>query len=83
MADRLIAMYDTAVPYPGHVAPLDHALQCGAHAMAARADDATIVAALFHDIGHLLSADPSAPTVVRPEHDVVGARFRRTGFPTT
>ncbi len=74
-------MYETAVPHPSRVGPLDHALQCGAHAMAARADDATIVAALFHDIGHLLITDPSATTEARQDHDVVGARFLARWFP--
>jgi predicted HD phosphohydrolase len=37
------------------VSQLEHALQCAAHARRDRADDEVVVAALLHDVGHLLT----------------------------
>ncbi len=42
------------------VSQLQHALQCAALAERAGASDALIMAALFHDIGHLLEDDEGA-----------------------
>jgi predicted HD phosphohydrolase len=49
------------------VTQLDHALQAAALAEADGASDVLIVAALLHDIGHLVSPDL--------DHETVGARF--------
>lgn len=60
-----------------------HGLQCGALAMAAGADDATVVAAFLHDIGHLLlnehdNRDDFLETDLH--HEQVGARFLANWF---
>ena len=59
--------------YDEDVTQLAHALQAGALARAAGAPDALVVAALLHDVGHLL-AGPHAPDRDL-EHEAVGARF--------
>jgi gamma-butyrobetaine dioxygenase len=56
------------------VSALDHALQCAARARAARAPDEVVLAALLHDVGHLLSdAEETAFT----HHGLWAARFLR------
>lgn len=54
------------------VTQLDHALQTAALAERADAPDALVVAALLHDIGHLLAAmtSPPAAGVSAPHEDV-------------
>ncbi|MGH7348676.1 MAG: HD domain-containing protein [Candidatus Rokuibacteriota bacterium] len=60
------------------VSPLAHALQCAALARAARADDEVVLAALLHDVGHLISeADESSVT----HHGRWAARFLRPFVP--
>ncbi len=60
------------------VSGLDHALQCGALARAARADDEVVLAALLHDVGHLISdAEESCLT----HHGTWAARFLRPFVP--
>ncbi len=60
------------------VSGLDHALQCGALARAARADDEVVLAALLHDVGHLISdAEESSIT----HHGLWAARFLRPFVP--
>jgi predicted HD phosphohydrolase len=56
------------------VSALDHALQCAARARAARASDEVVLAALLHDVGHLLSdGEETAFT----HHGLWAARFLR------
>lgn len=58
------------------VSQLEHALQAAAHARRAGADDALVLAALFHDIGHL--ALPDAKTMNGlgvVEHERIGAEM--------
>lgn len=52
------------------VTQLEHALQCAAAARTAGADEETILAALLHDIGHLLG-EPEGPVGVI-HHDTIG-----------
>ena len=60
------------------VSPLAHALQCAARARAARADDEVVLAALLHDVGHLISeAEDSSAT----HHGMWAARFLRPFVP--
>lgn len=64
--------------YSESVSQLAHAEQCAALATKAGADDDLVVAALLHDIGHLLVLDaqsgvPSLDT--DDEHEATGARF--------
>lgn len=69
--------------YDEVVSQTQHALQCGALAMAAGGDDASVVAAFLHDIGHLLLSDTkerggAADTDLR--HEEIGARFLANWF---
>jgi len=59
--------------YGESVSQLDHALQCAALAEAEGARPALLVAALLHDIGHLLEVADDAYGLHR--HDKVGAAF--------
>ncbi len=63
------ALYDEVVT------ERDHALQTAGLAIADHADDALVVAALLHDVGHLLAVGTDDRT-----HDLVGARFARQWF---
>jgi phosphonate degradation associated HDIG domain protein len=56
-----------------------HCLQTAALAASAGASDALIVAALLHDIGHLLHSAGADATDrgIDPRHEVIGARFLR------
>lgn len=72
--------------YEEVVTQLDHALQCAERARAARASDALVVAALLHDIGHLLLGEhEDAPGFLKAdlEHEVLGSRFLARWFPPT
>ena len=50
-----------AARYGEDVTQLEHALQCAGLARRARADDEVVLAALLHDIGHLVTRAPEAP----------------------
>jgi predicted HD phosphohydrolase len=60
------------------VSALDHALQCAARARSARADDEVVLAALLHDVGHLLSDAEETPW---SHHGLWAARFLRPFVP--
>ncbi|MEI6215922.1 MAG: HD domain-containing protein [Actinomycetes bacterium] len=64
---------------------VEHMLQCADLAVAAGASDELIVAALLHDIGHLLISDPmSAQSAdIDAHHDEVGADWIAERFPST
>jgi predicted HD phosphohydrolase len=47
--------------YEEAVTQLEHALQCAALARRERADDEVVLAALLHDIGHLVRRTPDEP----------------------
>lgn len=57
--DDVVALFARWGPrfYDDRVSQLDHAVQCAALARRDGADDALVVAALVHDIGHLLELD--------------------------
>lgn len=59
------------------VSQLEHALQCAAIARAARAPAAEILAALFHDIGHLIAGDgaPEMDGLGIVDHESIGAAW--------
>ncbi len=64
--------------YSEAVSQTSHAEQCAALARTAGADDEVVIAALLHDIGHLLVLDQLAghPMLDRDdEHEATGARY--------
>ncbi|HTT58462.1 MAG TPA: HD domain-containing protein [Acidimicrobiales bacterium] len=65
-------------PYGESVTQIEHALQCAALARDEHASDAMIVAALFHDVGHLVVGAHNeadfAIDEVDDDHERVGAR---------
>ncbi len=63
------------------VTQLDHALQTAALAVEEGATDALVLAALFHDIGHLLPETVSNATAHERGHATLGARFLGRFFP--
>jgi predicted HD phosphohydrolase len=64
--------------YGERVSQLDHALQCADRARRDRADDEVVLAALLHDVGHFLGADPEGP---RRHHGSEGADLVRDFLP--
>lgn len=66
-------------PYGESITQVEHALQCAALARDEHASDAMIVAALFHDVGHLVVNIQSGPDLaiddVDDDHEAVGARI--------
>lgn len=65
--------------YDEAVTQTEHALQCASLALAEQSDDATVVAALFHDIGHLLIPDERESEEDR-HHEMVASRFLARWF---
>src|SRR5690348_578212 len=60
------------------VTQLEHALQCAQLARDSGGDTEMIIAALLHDIGHLLEEEGvHHETVGVIDHDAVGARYLR------
>lgn len=69
--------------YDEAITELEHGLQCGALARRDGADEATIAAALLHDVGHLLIGDlfPIEATLEKDwKHEDVGARYLARWF---
>lgn len=70
--------------YDESISQLDHALQTAALAVAARAADELVVAALLHDVGHLLELRAGnrhdATTELDHGHEASGARYLRKLF---
>ncbi len=83
--DRLLDLLrdgGSAAYFGEPVTQLEHALQAAALADAARASDALVVAALLHDIGHLLHGrgEHVASTGVDAEHETVGHQWLTAHF---
>ncbi|HCH63770.1 MAG TPA: metal-dependent phosphohydrolase [Deltaproteobacteria bacterium] len=78
---ELVSRYDGPSAqqlYDEEVTELVHGLQCAEFALADGADEATIAAALLHDVGHLLVGDLfpiDAPLERDWQHEAVGARY--------
>lgn len=64
--------------YGEAVTQLEHALQCAALAQRERADDEVVLAALLHDIGHLVARTPDGPN---GHHGHEGAELLRPWVP--
>ena len=83
--DQIMELLETAgqSAYFGEpVTQLEHALECAQLARDAGSDEEMIIAALLHDIGHLLDGEGSRDDAVGViDHDAVGARYlRERGF---
>jgi phosphonate degradation associated HDIG domain protein len=86
--DEVIALYVQWGPdhYDEELSQLDHALQTAALAVADGAADTLVVAALLHDVGHLLELRaPASESTTGPapdlHHEARGARFLSELFP--
>lgn len=81
IVDEIIELFVTrgSEPYGEDVSVAEHALQCAALAVRDGADDTLVVAALLHDIGHLIEEPDDGFGVHR--HDVGGAAFLARHFP--
>jgi phosphonate degradation associated HDIG domain protein len=85
--DEVITLYLRwgADHYDEELSQLDHALQTAALAVAEGATDALVVAALLHDVGHLLELRAPAGGDTAPaqdlHHEARGARFLSELFP--
>ena len=85
VADAIVDLYERegSTRYDEAVTQTEHGLQCAAHAMAADSDRALVVAALLHDIGHLLMREHERNEDfldVDRHHEDVGARFLDNWF---
>ena len=76
MVDHLLGLMGECAlhTYGERVTMLEHSLQTAANAAADGADDDLVLAALLHDIGHVVGAPGSHGD---PDHAVVGARYLR------
>lgn len=78
---RLLADGASKAYYGEPVSQLDHALQAAQLAQDAGADDETVIAALLHDIGHLLDEGEVHEELGVIDHDRQGANYlRELGF---
>jgi gamma-butyrobetaine dioxygenase len=75
--EEVLALYDrwAGDPYDEVVTQLSHALQTAALAQAAGADDALVVAALFHDVGHLLALEAGLTNDRDLRHEARGSAY--------
>ncbi|MEZ5412504.1 MAG: hypothetical protein R2761_31000 [Acidimicrobiales bacterium] len=84
IADALVGLYRRLGHdrvEAGGVTIGEHACQAAAYALAGGAPDSLVVAALFHDVGHLLLGPGSALRAsAEPAHEVVGADFLARWF---
>jgi len=81
IVDHIFELFATrgAEPYGEDVSIAEHGLQCAALAEREGAEDALVIAALLHDVGHLIEDPDDAFGVHR--HDIGGARFLARHFP--
>jgi [1-hydroxy-2-(trimethylamino)ethyl]phosphonate dioxygenase len=85
ISDEILALYDRAGSgaYFGEpVSMTEHSLQTAYFAQRARASNALIVAALLHDVGHLIEDVPEdiAEWVTDARHEVGGSRWLERHF---
>jgi predicted HD phosphohydrolase len=85
--DEILDLYARwgARHYDEDLSQTSHALQTAARARAEGAGDELVVAALLHDVGHLLAMDQAGRGDVEPEqdtgHEATGARYLARVFP--
>ena len=78
-----IMLASDASPYIGEpISQLEHALQAADRALAVGCDEAVVLAALLHDIGHLVAPEaPQMDGLGTLQHESIGAQFLKTmGF---
>jgi phosphonate degradation associated HDIG domain protein len=86
IVDQLVELYNGSTAhrlYDEVVTEREHALQCAALAVRDGAEREVVVAALLHDVGHLLLDDNvtlDAPLTVDHGHDAAGARYLARWF---
>ena len=85
MTDRLISIYSSrgAAAYFGEaVTTIEHSLQAAHFAQTSDAADALVIAALLHDIGHLIGQAPEdfADWQKDARHEVSGSRWLAAHF---
>ena len=85
VADAIIDLYEErgSNRYDEAVTQIEHGLQCASHAMAAGASRSVVLAALLHDIGHLLLGEDEAKEAFLDQdlhHEDIGARFLANWF---
>ncbi len=85
VADEVIAIFakrGESAYYGEDVSQLEHALQAAQCAREAGASDSLIVAALVHDIGHLLEDAPEdiADSGIDAKHEQVGQKWLEARF---
>lgn len=86
VAQEVLAIYGrrgASVYFGERVSMTEHGLQAAHFARVQGAPDTLVVAALLHDIGHLLEAVPEAieDWVSDAHHEVIGARWLARRFP--
>lgn len=84
---EILGLYDRHAHehYDEQISQLDHALQTAALAVDSGASDDLVVAALLHDVGHLLDLDRNAtksPGRTDDHHESQGAKYLSGLFPT-
>jgi phosphonate degradation associated HDIG domain protein len=83
--DDVLALYERSAGerYDEEITQLDHALQTAALAVGEGAHDELVVAALLHDVGHLLElqAGTTGPSDVDARHEAIGAAYLDGLFP--
>jgi [1-hydroxy-2-(trimethylamino)ethyl]phosphonate dioxygenase len=85
MTDQLVSIYSSrgAAAYFGEVVTtIEHSLQAAHFARASNAADALVIAALLHDIGHLIEPAPEDFADWRKDarHEVSGSRWLAAYF---
>lgn len=84
IADALVGLFEQRgdQKYSEVVTQIEHATQCAGCAVEEGSDDATVLAAFLHDIGHLLVNERDDDGEVRTDfhHEDVGARFLANWF---
>ena len=84
IADALVGLFEQrgTGKYSEVVNQIEHATQCAGLAAEAGSDDATVLAAFLHDVGHLLmnERDENGEMSSDFHHEQVGARFLANWF---